>query len=369
MELLSNLNHFDKKRPYTSRKLDPKIDIEGVEKIGDYFNNPDKYLELSNNIIVGKLVKGPRFDDMNKPIPFTYVGQKDQFNEDRKNDRRERSSILQPSHASMFLRNNIKKRTERLFKAPVNYEIIDERRVNFLFDNARQRVMSNTGKLNEFIDKNEKIKSMTRERFYQQEKILSINETERCKTAELTTKVANRLNKKDDELLMHRSDAFNTKKQIKDIIENGKDSVEKWGNNHWLIDLKRPKILSRVRTAYINVAPGKNSEKFDILNDYPKKPVELIHRPNSTGLENVGLFGKEFAGAMRKNNINLDHMKTMSMLGLEGKSLLEEELKRAKMTTGKKYLYKEPYNGKIDEVFKENYDDKIYLKNRLFGLK
>jgi hypothetical protein len=369
MDPLSNLNHFDKKRPYTSRKLDPKLDNECLNKIGDYFSNPVGYLELSNNIIVGKLIKGPRFDEKNKPIPFTYVGQKEQFIEDRKTERRERSSILQPSHNSFFQRGNLRKQTRQTIKAPVNYEVVDDRKINAIFDEARKRVSSNTERLNDFIDKNEKIKSMTREKFYQQEKILFMNNDERCKTAELTTKVANTLNKRDDELLMHRSDAFHTKKQIKDLIENGKESHEKWGNFHWMMDLKRPKILTRVRTAYINVVPGKNKDKFDVVQDYPKKPVELTQRPNTSGIDQFGHFGKDFAGAMKKNNINLDHMRSLSKLGLEGKSLLDEEIKRAKMTPGKKYLYKEPTVGKVEEVFKESYDEKIYLKNRLFGLK
>jgi hypothetical protein len=375
MDLLSNLNHFDKKRPYTSRKLDPRIDIDCVEKIDEFFHKPEKYLELNNNIIVGKLLKGPRFDDNNKLIPFTFVGKKDQFGEkfdpnyERRVERRERSSIILQQPLSV--RSVSKRTTKKENKCPINYEVADDKRINEIFEEARNRIQANASKVNQFIEKNEKIKSMTKERFYQQEKILETNNKERCKTAEVISKVAEAVNKHSDELMMQQSDAFHTKKHVKDILENEKDLADKWGNYQWMISLRRPKILTRVRTAYINVAPQKNLFLFDEVKDYPKKVIEFTQRPNSTGGENLGLFNKHFSGIIKKRNFNLEKMKNATHLNIEGKNLLEEEYKKAKMTPGKKYLYREPFHNKagVEEVYKENFDDKIYLKNKLFGLK
>jgi hypothetical protein len=357
MEIITG---FDKERPYTARRVDLNKDTEVATKISEYFNEPDKYFELNSNIIIGKPIKGPRYNDQNKPIPFTYVGGKEQFNQGR--NEQDRNSLQYSLSSLQRGKRNSKP------KPPVNYDIVDDRRLNSIFKDAKARIASNGVHLNDFM-KNAKIDNTLKDKFKQQEKILKNNEKERCRTAELSKNLAKRINKKDDEMLIYRNDAHNAKKQILDFIENERPLVEKYGEYYWMMDLKRPKVSSRIRTAYINVAPRTNNLLFDDVKEFPKRAVELTHRPMSPGIKHIDNFVKDFAGAIKKNKINVNQIKNMAQLELCGKNLLEDELKRASKTSGMKLIYKEPKDTGMNEIYKENYDGRVYLKNKLFGIK
>jgi hypothetical protein len=357
-----DVQRFDKQRPYTARRLDPTKDTECIETMNKHFNDPENFFDLNSNIIIGKPVKGLRFNNDHKPIPFSYVGGKEQFYTLGKGEG-DRNSILQHSHSTTRGKRNSK------LKPPVNYEIVDDLKLMGIFDDAKDRVKSNQNKLNDCIENNTKIDYIVKEKFYQQENILKHNQKERCRTAQLTKKLADKVNKQDDEMLIYHNDAYKTKKQILGMIENKKPLVNKFGEYHWMIDLKRPKESTRIQTAYINIAPKTNNLLFDEIKDYPIKPVELTHRPMSPGVRHIDGFAKDFAVVMKKNKINVGHIKNMVQLEIQGKNLLEDELNRARKTSGKKRLYKEPNDAGVHEVIKEDYDGRVYIKNKLFGLK
>jgi hypothetical protein len=44
-------------------------------------------------------------------------------------------------------------------------------------------------------------------------------------------------------------------------------------------------------------------------------------------------------------------------------------MKRSKVLPGKKYIFLDPEKPATEEVYKEEYDDKIYLHEKAFGLK
>jgi hypothetical protein len=347
---------FDKQRPYTARKLNPEKDNACIEKLEEYFNDPNKYLEVDNKLIIGKPIKGTTLDENNKPKPFTYIGTIDQFH--KPND------IISNPPSKLKSQRSIN--SPKL--PPMNYEIIDDKKLNKIFEEAKARVKNNEVKINNCIENNKNIQRLTKEKFYQQERILKETDNERCRSANLNKKLADKTKKNNEELLIFESDGLHTKKQIKQKIDNKRPLVETYGDYAWMMDLKRPKLISQIRTAYVNLAPKINNLLFDEVKEYPKKPVEFTHRPFTPGIKQLDRF-KEFDGVLKKNRIDTARIKEMPGLCIQGQNLLDDEFKRARKQSGKKYLYKESYAHKQkEEVYKENYDDRIYLNNRLFGL-
>ena len=53
-------------------KIEDKADI--LTKIEKSLNNENNFLEMNSEIIIGKRNHGPRYDDNQEPIPYTYVG-------------------------------------------------------------------------------------------------------------------------------------------------------------------------------------------------------------------------------------------------------------------------------------------------------
>src|SRR5690348_352467 len=56
------------------------------KKLKENFDNPDKYLSLSPNIMLKKLNMGPRFDDNKKAVIYSFVGPSNIFNKQNKLD-------------------------------------------------------------------------------------------------------------------------------------------------------------------------------------------------------------------------------------------------------------------------------------------
>ena len=364
MEL--NMNSFDRYRPYTSRKINPIRDKEYLNQINDYFIKPEQYLQVKDNIIVGKLIKGPKFDENHKPLPYTFVGNQNIFTEPRGFFRK---STMTSKMVSQLVSISNKKKTS-IEEKPSKYEIIQPKEVEKIFENAKNRVEFNKHKL----ETNEKIQTtgdklnMTGQKFKKQEKILEHIEDEKMRTSSISKFLSSRTNKTEENLLMNKTDTFRKKRHVLEILENEKNLLEKFGNNNWLINLRRPEKLERIRTAYVNICPNKNLNKFDYILDVPKKPIEFVLRPETREKDKL-LNNRFIEFDNKKNKLDPQLIENMTCLTIEGKNLLEEEIKRSISNPGVKCLYRETEPSKNEEIFKELYDETIYLHNKLFGLR
>lgn len=167
---------------------------------------------------------------------------------------------------------------------------------------------------------------------------------------------------------MNKTDHFRRKRQIQEVIENEKPVVERFGNIWWLVDLKRPKVAENIRKTYVNPCPVINPFKFDCVFDMPKKPVEMIHRSNSQK-DDLKMFEKYMAEPLKKNKIDMVKYNIQSEMAIKGSSLLNEEYKRATTGRGKRYVYNEIIDIVDEETFLKNYDERLYIKHKNFGIK
>lgn len=356
---ISNLVNI---RPHTSRKLvlsklKLEVDQQCKEEIKDYFENPTKYLEVTDQIVVGKNIAGPRYDSNGKIVSFSVVGN---------------PKIMQnKSHthrATVIAEDKNKKVQDKVIENLQNFELLDEAKVTNLFDLAKERITCNKKKSEMFNLSQQK--EMTRKKFSQQETLLVNQERARQKSAKISQYLSKVSQKPEDELLMNRVDAFRYKKQLIDIIEKDKKIDEKYGDNCWIISLRRPKNPNKIRTAYVNVGSNLNPV-WDQIHEYPSRNVELIKRPQTSCKEDLKRLysGKHFSKTCQKLKVNLGQIDCITNLEVKGKNLFEEELRQAKRSTASKILYKEVEDQKWTQVFDEAYDERIYLKNHQFGLK
>jgi hypothetical protein len=247
-------------------------------------------------------------------------------------------------------------------KSPVNYEIQDEKKITKIFENAKNRIQSCK------IPTPKNMDHLTRDKFHQQENQLINRLNEARASTALSKKIANKLKKNEDGLLMNNIDTFRRKRQIQEVIENEKPLVEKFGEIWWLVDLKRPKVSETIRATYVNPCPVVNPFKFDFIFDMPKKPVEIIHRSNSQK-DDMKLFSKYMKDTLKQNNINLNQYNKQSDMKVQGSCLLKEEIKRATTGHGKRYVFNENNNNINEETFLKNYDERLYIKHKNFGIK
>jgi hypothetical protein len=356
-----NLNKFDLTRSYTSRRLDPINDIRVAKEINNYFDSADEYLDVKDNIIVGKLVKGPRYDNNRKPLPFSFVGNKQLF-EYKAFNRRITNSIIDNLIPKETARQPARRRTTGKGNDHLNnIYIYDDLKIKNIFDDAKKRIEKN--KTNPEISGKF---LLTREKFMKQEKILDTLEDEKMRTTTFSKFMADRTHRTEENLLFNKTDAFRKKRNVLEIIENEKNLFDKFGNNNWLVDVRRPTNLSRVRTAYVNICPHRNKNRFQTILDFPKKDVEIILSPDSKDNKDIKI--KSYINSKNVTN-SIKRIKNMANLSIEGKSVLEEEMKRAKVIPGRKIIFKEPEKEAVEEIYKEDYDDKIYLHEKTFGLR
>jgi hypothetical protein len=353
----NNFNKFDPTRSYTSRRLDPWNDKVVVNEINNYFEKADEYLEVKDNIIVGKVLKGPKYDSNRKVIPYTFIGNKGLF--ENKVSHRKTTGNLAEILPKDFIRQPYRRRTTKKEGPIIN--IYDDIKIRQIFNDAKKRIDNNktTPEISErFL--------LSRERFMKQEKLLDTLEDEKMRTTTFSKFMADKTKRTEENLLFNKTDAFRKKRNALELIENEKNLFDKFGNNYWLMDLRRPKSLNKLRTAYVNICPYINENRLTTLCDYADKAVEVILSPDSKDKRdiNVSKFIKS-----KKLNASIKRIKNMSNLSIEGKSVLDEEIMRAKVTPGKKFIFKEPEKKAEEEVYKELYDDKIYLHEKTFGLK
>jgi hypothetical protein len=344
-----------KKLDYTNKK------DETYNKIADFFHNPDTYFDITDEIMINKPVTGPKFDKNDKVISYSVVGDPNLY---EKKDTKNVITLNKVSESSRPITGMV--------RGSINYAVVDKLKLNDIIDKTKERISS--GKiLDNKIFELENRKSIAKDNFKKQEKILDNRLKTRLQSANLANRLSKKVNKGNDDLLMNRTDAFRYKKQLLDLIDNNKKYDEKFGDNSWAIGLRRPKNLDRIRTAYINVGSNDNPV-WDRVLEKPTKKVEIIQRPSTGCVQDMNNFyrNKYLQDTFKKIHVDVKKVEGIGNIDIVGKNLLEEEYKKInKLNKEKVLIYKDINDDmqKMTQVFAENYDDNEYLKKHNFGIK
>ena len=194
--------------------------------------------------------------------------------------------------------------------------------------------------------------------FSEQEKILNKQKKLKIKSQNFSKLLSKKIKRKEKDLIYNKIEDFHLKRQVIDLMEKAKNVYEKFGANHWVANLRRPKTHNDIRFIYNNT---KNELSPDMIIDYADKDIEFINDPNLKNNSKYSNVIKNFNKFKKTHKFNFPNFQKMAELeAIKGKKLLQEELKEFKdnLNNNKYRLYKDPF-----ELNKDNIDDFICEEN------
>lgn len=266
------------------------------KEIESAFNDPNEYLNTENpNIIVNKLVKFPRLDKNNNIKPYTIIGSTELFAKKISQlPTFTRKSIL---HTFVNISDNNKnismntvfdKKKDKDNKEPVNY--ISDVKLEKIYDKYKDLKNKNASHYNEFMNEiDPKAKPRVKQVLNLQEKILKKQEERQRDFENMSKIIALKTNKREDEILMNRTDGFRIKKEISSTIDQQKNKFDDGlGSNKWIVSLRRPDNFKGIREAYFNSGTKENPSWVMVKEKSPDYCfTETVRLPNSKSWKEI----------------------------------------------------------------------------------
>ena len=369
MEFRKDVNKNPQRKVLILHKLSNKeSDKDNINsEIDSYFNSTKKYLEPSSKLIIGKRIQFKDFGQINL-IQKTNVSPKRMLGK-----RFGKSPTMTPSDS--LLKSgilNIMDDATSPSSLTNNVEIIDNKKLKGIFDSFKEFSSKNSDVNNSnsksqvrlFTEPNnlpEPIKS----KLLFQNKNLEIKELSDKKVSKLSKHLANKTNKREDDLLMNRVDFFRFKKEILNNIENSKPLDNKYGKYKWNISLRRPEKFRGVREAYVNIRTDNNPFWAIVKERYPKDK-EVTIKPGSK------INTKDYKEFLRNpylsstSDTSIKAIENIDNLDIKGEDLYELEYQGAMSSKNNKILHKVFFdNGKaiFVNVINDLFGNKMIYKN------
>ena len=361
--------------------------------IKEIFENPSKFLSLNPKMVIGILPninkntksnykKSNSLNQVNntteKEKETNYLTSKDikssETNDKTKSiskmllkDRIRKTRIKTNKNISYIQKNfNLYENLiNHSFSSGIHYQLKTKNELYDIFKKSKLREK-------EFLLKgtNELIPSSVtddiKEDFEYQEKILKLQNRDKILNKIISKKLSKSCQRDEKDLLYNNIEEYRLKKQMIDVLDNEKPISEKYGNNYWMFNLRRPIHLDNIRINYINIGNSKR-EIWKSMVEFPYKPIEIIQNPKSLILNKFSHIIKQdyFNSETKRLNFKIPNMSGINEIKVEGKNLIKEELKNLKLlfndsNNQKIRLYKDPIeenkNNMNDIICKEEYE-------------
>ena len=352
--------------------------------INEIFDNPSKFLSFNPRIVIGI-------------HPYKHKKSKSNYNnstekEKETNDLTSKDIKLSEnndktkSSTKILMMNRIRKKSQKnnknLSYLNKNFNLY-QKLINHSFSNSIHYKLKSKDELYDIFKKSKlrekefllkgtnelipsTVKNEIKEDYESQEKILKLQNRDK-KLNKITSKKLSKSCQRDEkDLLFNNIEEYRLKKQMIDFLDNEKPISEKYGNNYWMFNLRRPKNLDNIRVNYINIG---NSEReiWKPMVEFPYKPIEIIQNPKSLILNKFShIINQDYFNCETKRlKSKLPNMSGINEMKVEGKNLIKEELKNLKFlfnnnNNQKIRLYKDPIeknkNNVNEIVCKEEYE-------------
>ena len=326
--LESNINTEPKTlfiRPIKNHKDKNQI----LNEIDTFFGNESNFLNTDSNIYIGRKPRGPRYDENNELIPYSFVGNANYL----------QKSIIKKSNAKKTL-NQSSKTTETqaqlLKKKGDTCDILDNKMLQNYYRDIKNHTINNKKKENKIMLKTLPI--LIRDQLKNQEKHLNEYDILDNMSKTMENYLVKRTKKKKEQLLMTNVDSYLFRKAVLNTIVGKTPKEIKLGDNNWYFDLRRPKNFIGNRDCYINI--GTNDKPF-WGRFFEKSPNYVLKCRKPIINENyIKTFRKNPYLPVLPNGSNvINELAIMSSLHIDGKSLIDFE-KKMQDFPGKKKLYK-----------------------------
>ena len=336
-------------RPSRKTYFVSKININENEKLKNeieaMFDDPNTYLTLPNEseykYVIGKQIRGPRYDKNNELIPYTYVGKPFQI---------KKKKIETKVQLKRKFSISIRKPSKIEFKIEdLNHdEYMSSHQLESIFKNYRKKIKDNKEtKHNSFIKDLPKIlNDSVKKNLLIQEKTLE-NKVEMDNYREAFKKrLENKNKRKEKNILLLTTDNYREKREIHEFL-NKNDEVGQFGNSlqNWTISLRKPKKFRGTRNGFYNCGNDKRpywaiyNESFPIVTETIKKPSSLNLNFPDGFIRNVN--EGDFANTWDQFLMSSTNLKELE---IQGKDLLQFENENLRQLKGKKKLIKIHYD-------------------------
>ena len=346
-------NHkLNKKQNYTLDKLTYKNKYENSNK-----NTNELFDKIESKTILNKENKNKSLSKKTKRCisafnPKRHFNNNDSNNEKPKINYYSKISKFLKSRNSMTPKYTIKTNISSSPLNSIHYEYKTSKEILDIFRKYNQKGNDNrkikmiTSKINEYVNHNHII----------QEKSLKIKEEEKKNLNNISKYLAQKCDKKEENLLLNKIENYNIKKQIVNYLYKKQLLSEKLGSNYWICDLRRDKNKHKIN--YV-ITGRNNKEPWEQIVDSGDWEIEYINKPGEPLTINNG------GEVILKNVKEYPDMKSLRDIKVEGKNLFAQEYNNFLSNIDKKgkvikfRLYKDPQekkNKSINElIYKENY--------------
>lgn len=324
----TNLNP-EPKTLYISSIKNHKNKNQILNEINKFFGNESNFLNTDSNIYVGRKPRGPRYDENNELVPYSFVGNANYL----------KKSLLKKSNTKKIL-NQSSKTTEtqgQLLKKKIDTcDILDSKILQNYYTDMKNHTIRNKKKENKIMLN--KIPILIREQLKNQEKNLNEFDVLDNMSKTMENYLVKKTKKNKDQLLMTNVDSYLFRKAVLNTIVGKTPKEIKLGDNNWYFDLRRPKNFIGNRDCYINI--GTNDKPF-WGRFFEKSPNYVLKCRKPIINENyIKTFRKNPYLPVLPNGSNvINELAIMSTLHIDGKSLIDFEKNLADYP-GKKKLYK-----------------------------
>lgn len=342
----------------------------------------NNYFITQSNIVVGKYPRGPIFEKNLVPIPYSFVGPYNLFNQNKKilgNSKLSRYDSMNSggSGSEKSIRRYSKlpsrkdKNSTHQKSAPKNnYLMINDKNLQKIYDDIKTRV--NNKKSND--KENSKIMNgvprTVKNSLLYQENLLKKYHLINKLNDRFQKILSKKCKKTSKELLMNKSLDYQIKNQERLYKEKHLDDDVKYKDNLWNITLRNPEVNGTFeRIGYQNIGTPTHP-MYTVFN--LNRAYELVRDPNYLKTEgNIPSTEiKSIKNQTPRNGLQL--LNSINGMGVNGKNLLDLEIKRETGFRGKKKYYKpneidimlqkERYKKTTAELTGESFNERVYAK-------
>ena len=326
-----------------------KININENEilknEIDSMFDDPKTYLTLPSEskykYVIGRQLKGPRYDKNKVLIPYTYVGKPFQIKTKKKVEqkiplkRKFSMSIRKPSKPEIRIENIN------------NDEYVSTYQLEYLFNNYRRKIKENKKEHNSFINEippilNDSVKKnlLIQEKTFEKKK-----ETENFRES-FKRRLENKNKRKEENILLLTTDNFRERKELHNFFNKNEDKIQ-FGNSlqSWTVSLRKPKKFVGTRNGFYNCGNDKHPF-WAIYNEISPHLNETIKNPKSLDLNYNETYIKNYSSRDFEHTVDRFLLSSTNLKELEvhGKNLLNFENDNLKLIKGKKKIVKVNYD-------------------------
>ena len=317
------------------KQHDNKSEI--IKDIDDFFDDEDKYLCLDSHIYVGRKPKGPRYNQKNEIVPYSFVGDPNIIK--RSNMIKKPQNIISKK---MSASGNLSHRTyesqaQSLKRKGADYDVLDGKMLHNLYLDMRNQTEKNKIKTNEEILN--QLPILIQDRLKNQQKNLKdyVDSEKRYHTME--NYIMKKTHKTREQLLMTNIDSFQFKNAILRTISDKIPNELQLGDNSWYYNLRRPKNFKGIRDCYINMRTNDNPFWGRFFEKSPKTVLKC--RKPLINKKYLKTFDKNpYLSLIPYGENTVKEMGEMAHLYVRGKNLCDFERRFESMYPGKKRLYK-----------------------------